>query len=129
MGQAQAEGLFQLASDLEFRTTTMPEYEHRCSCQREAVAPAAATADLAAWLAAHLQRERTLTNKSVGEAISQLLEKEREEYRQQLSTEIRELKIELTNLEITLSELRAVMASERAQAIDMPSPLTRSRTN
>jgi len=97
--------------------------------RRSLLAPAAATTDLGTWLAAHLQRERTLTNKSVGEAISQLLEKEREEYRQQLSAEIRELKIELTNLEIMLSDLRSVMASERASVIDMPSPLTRSRTN
>jgi hypothetical protein len=76
-----------------------------------------------------LQAERKLMQRAVGDAISLLLEKERDEHRRELQDEIKSLRIELTNLEATLAELRALTASERAQVIDIPSPLARSRTN
>jgi hypothetical protein len=77
----------------------------------------------------HLRRERELTNKSVGSAIADLLREQRDQYKQELSAEVRQLRIELTNLETTLAELRSVMASERAQVVDIPSPLSRVRSN
>jgi hypothetical protein len=81
------------------------------------------------WLAAHLQRERTLTNKSVGFAIGKMLREQREECKQELSAEVRQLRIELSNLETTLAELRSIIASERAPVIDLPALPPRSRTN
>jgi hypothetical protein len=39
------------------------------------------------------------------------------------------LRIELSNLETTLTELRSIIAAERAQVIDLPAWLSPSRTN
>ena len=49
--------------------------------------------------------------------------------KRELEDEVRRLRIELSNLETTLAELRSVIASERAQVIDLPAWLSRSRTN
>jgi hypothetical protein len=81
------------------------------------------------WLQRHLQRERELTNESVGSALAAMLKEEREQSKQELSDEIRKLRIELTNLETTLAELKGIIASERAGVIDTPNPLAPRRDN
>jgi hypothetical protein len=81
------------------------------------------------WLAARLKREREVTYAGVGSAIAEMLKEERDEYKKELSAEVRQLRIELANLEATLSELRSLMAAERGQVIDTPNPLAPRRAN
>jgi hypothetical protein len=51
------------------------------------------------------------------------------QYRRDLRSEVRELQLELSNLQGTLAELREVMALERAKTLDLPNPLTLRRSN
>jgi len=115
---------------LKYRVTSTPAIEHKCPYSHQGAASPADRDDnywdgWERWLRNHLRRERRLTNESVGAAISELLAREREDYRQQLSDEVRQLRIELSNLESTISELRSVVNAERA-VIDLPPLLRRA---
>ena len=81
------------------------------------------------WLRVRLMAERKLMRRAVGEAIGQLLAQQREERKHELEDEVRRLRIELSNLESTLVELRSIIASERAQVIDLPAWPSPIRTN
>jgi hypothetical protein len=55
------------------------------------------------------------------EAIGRVIAQERKEHKRELEDEVCWLRIELSNLETTLAELRSIIASEPATVIDMPS--------
>jgi hypothetical protein len=66
---------------------------------------------------------------AIGTTLRRSLTKERREQKAELEDEVRSLRIELCNLESTLSELRAVIASERAKVIDLPALQLRRAVN
>jgi hypothetical protein len=56
----------------------------------------------------------------VGDALGQSLSRERKHHRRDLEAEVRQLRIELCNLESTLAELRTVLAADKAKVIELP---------
>jgi hypothetical protein len=75
------------------------------------------------WLRSHLKRERAFLLEVVGSAIGEIVRKQHQEAKNELADAVRGLRIELAEAQTTIHELRAVIASERAQVVDMPSPL------
>ena len=57
------------------------------------------------------------------EVVAEALDKERQAVKNDLADEVRCLKLELTEMQTTLTELRAVLAAERSRTIDLPDPL------
>ena len=57
--------------------------------------------------------------------MAKIVAKAHENAREELSEEVRKLRIELCETQTTLNELRSVIASEKAQVVDLPSPFTR----
>ena len=55
----------------------------------------------------------------------QIVAKAHENAREELSEEVRKLRIELCETHTTLNELRSVIASDKARVVDLPSPLRR----
>jgi hypothetical protein len=86
---------------------------------------AEAAAEREAWLTTRLQKEREFVLSVVGKALGEVVGQAHKDARLELSEEVRKLRIELSNLETTLAELRQIVASERAKVVDMPSPLQR----
>ena len=69
--------------------------------------------DLFAWVEQRLQSERKLILEAVGEAIGEMLAEQHRNAKTALQDEVRQLKIELCELQTTLAELRQVLARER----------------
>jgi hypothetical protein len=59
---------------------------------------------------------------AVGEEISKMLDHDRQEAKSDLETSVRALRIEIAALETTLTEVRSLVASERARVVDLPAP-------
>src|SRR5262249_6872960 len=85
----------------------------------------AETAQWEAWLTTRLQEEREFFLSVIGKALGGVVSQAHKDARLELSEEVRKLRIELSNLETTLNELRAVIALEKARVVDLPSPLRR----
>jgi hypothetical protein len=88
--------------------------------QRDAEPAAQWKAWLTAWLTARLQEEREFVLSAAGKALGQVVAQAHKDARLELSEEVRKLRIELCNMETTLNELRAVIALEKARAVDFP---------
>jgi hypothetical protein len=78
-----------------------------------------------ARLADRIEQERQIVLAAVGEAISQLLAKERRAARREPNAEIRTLRIELAKTETVLAEVRALIADD-GTIIDLPALFTRT---
>jgi hypothetical protein len=72
------------------------------------------------WIEQRLAQEREHVIALLGEVIGASCRRQRREAKQELSDELRSLKIEVANLETTLAELRTVVSAERAKVIDLP---------
>jgi len=92
-------------------------------------APALDTAAIDARIAAAIAAERGFTREAIGRALGEALAKEREMVREQLRSELRSLHIGVAQIETALAELRAVLAAERGQVIDLPPLPLRPRVN
>ncbi len=105
----------------------LAERDQRWAQQREreaSSAPAAASQDWEAWLHDRLIAERSFVLECVGQALGQALRKERAAARRELTSEVRSLRLELTEAGETIAELRkAIAASNRgssaAEVIDL----------
>lgn len=62
---------------------------------------------------------------AVGEALSELLQREREDATAELNAEVKALRVELGALQDALTELRQVVAGGVGRIIDPPKPLRR----
>jgi hypothetical protein len=91
--------------------------------------PAWISAQIDAALAAERETLLAIMAQSIGTTLRRSLTKERREQKAELEDEVRSLRIELTNLESTLAELRTVIASERARVIDLPALQLRRAAN
>jgi hypothetical protein len=82
-----------------------------------------------AKVAEAIATEREFVLECVGEAIGEMLAEERKAAKVELSDEVRRLRIELSNLETTIAEIRGIIAAEAqrssATVIDLPNPLRR----
>jgi hypothetical protein len=87
-----------------------------------------AASDWESWLADRIEQERQIVLAAVGEAISQLLAKERRAARRELNAEIRALRIELAKAETVLAEVRALIAND-GKIIDLPMLTGAERTD
>ena|SRR5215472_17668858 len=64
-----------------------------------------------------------------GEEIRKMLDHDRQEAKSDLETSVRALRIEIAALETTLTELRSLVASERARVVDLPGSPLRPRSH
>jgi hypothetical protein len=77
-----------------------------------------------------IQEERTFLIETIGQALGEMLEKEREEHRKALRLEVAEMRLELVKLRTVLAEYRAFSADGGRSVLDLPNPLSlRTRTN
>ena len=72
------------------------------------------------WVEQRLLAEREFILEVAGKAIGEMLEEQHRTAKNALADEVRELKIELAELETTLCELRQVIAKERGLASSLP---------
>ena len=86
--------------------------------------PPPAEFDFYAWLERRLEQERELTWKAVGEAIAEMLHQQRKQAKRDLADEIRQLRIETTELGSVVHLLRAAMA-EIGKPVDAPTIFSR----
>jgi hypothetical protein len=91
--------------------------------------PADASAGWDAWLRSHLDNERRLMVEIVGQALGELIAKRRKEARAELQAEVNRLNREVEQLRDLIIELRRDLRADRAQIIDLPSPLQPRRVN
>jgi hypothetical protein len=89
--------------------------------------PPAAEFNFYEWLERRFEQERKLTWQAVGEALAEMLHDQRKQAKQEIADEIRQLRIETTQLETTVQLLRAAMA-ESGKPVDPPL-FSRSRAN
>jgi hypothetical protein len=75
-----------------------------------------------AWCQAHIRNaieaERAFMLQVVGQALGEMLQKERQEAKSELVEEIDKLRIELARAQTTIAELRALTAGEQAKVPD-----------
>jgi hypothetical protein len=88
----------------------------------------AASVDWDARIRAAIAEERAFLVEAIGSALAEMLDTERKEANAELSDEVRRLRIELAETQTTLSELRQLIASDRAKIVeDLPNPLVPRR--
>ena len=80
------------------------------------------------WIEQRIQAEREFILEVAGQAIGEMLDEQHKAAKSALQDEVRELKIEICDLQVTLAELRQVMAQERKQ-LDHSPQLARTVTH
>jgi hypothetical protein len=83
------------------------------------------TVDWSAVIDERIANLHTFLLDVVAHALGEALAEQHRDAKHELEDNIRGLKIELAQLEATLSELRSVIASEKSQVVDLPSSLRR----
>src|SRR5262245_56516939 len=113
----------------------LSESEQKSKREREHRLDTTPRDDWSAWNAwcdsridTKLSEQRQFVFDVVGEALGQALAAERKDVKRELSLEIRQLRIELTEAQNIIAELRRVLAADRRAPVDLPA-LPRSQLN
>jgi ribosomal protein L29 len=78
---------------------------------------------------AELEGSRAFILEVVAEGLGECMRTQREDASAELADRVRELKIELAELQTTLCELRQALAIERTQVHNLPNPIAPRRVN
>jgi hypothetical protein len=85
-----------------------------------------ARAELRQEIDQHIADERAFMLAVVGGALGEALDELRKDAKNELSDRLRELRVDMCELQTTLAELRQVIAADRSgKVLDLPNPLRR----